>query len=152
MSVASDVWADDELTAERPERCWDRSHDRTSTKEFAMRLAVWVLVALPLASASVAAAGDISGRWTIEGDVQGNAVNLNCQVQQSADAKIAGKCDLNGTDKTEIAGAVKDTSIKFAFTVGEYTLTYTGVVQGDTITGDIEVAGASGRFTAKRAK
>ena len=31
-----------------------------------------------------------------------------------------------------------------------YALTYTGTFKGDTMTGDIEVAGATGKFTGKR--
>ena len=107
-----------------------------------------MLTALPLAHATVVAA-DLSGNWTIDGDVQGNPVNLTCVVQQSADAKIAGKCQVSGME-TEIAGTAKDAAFKFSFTVQGYTLTYTGTVEGDAMSGDIEVAGAYGKFTGKR--
>jgi hypothetical protein len=33
-----------------------------------------------------------------------------------------------------------------------YTLTYSGTVEGDSMNGDIEVAGATGKFTGKRTK
>jgi hypothetical protein len=106
------------------------------------------LLMLPLAAAGIAAA-DLSGNWTIDGDVQGNPVNLTCVVQQ-ADAKIAGKCQVNGMEATEIEGTAKDAAFKFAFTVQGYTLTYSGTLEGDTMTGDIEVAGATGKFSGKR--
>ena len=93
---------------------------------------------------------DLSGNWTIDGDVQGNPVNMTCAVQQSADLKITGKCVINGADNTEIEGTAKDASFKFSFTVQGYTLTYTGTVDGDTMNGDIEVAGVTGKFTGKR--
>ena len=117
-----------------------------------MRLAILLLAALLGAAANSAAAEEMSGQWTIEGDVQGNQVNLNCTFAQSADAKLAGKCEVNGMDVTEIAGDVKDAEFKFSFTVAGYTLTYTGKRQGDTVGGDIEVAGVGGKFTGKRVK
>lgn len=106
-------------------------------------------VVLALSATGIAAA-DLSGKWTIDGDVQGNPVNLACDVQQAADATIAGKCQVNGMDPTELDGTVKDSAFKFSFTVQGYTLTYTGTVEGDTMSGDIEVSGATGKFSGKR--
>jgi hypothetical protein len=60
-----------------------------------------MLLMLPLATASIAAA-DLSGKWTIDGDVAGNPVNLTCAVKQDADAKITGNCQVNGMEATEI--------------------------------------------------
>lgn len=111
------------------------------------RLTVMLLM-LPLLTERIAAA-DLSGNWTIDGDVQGNPVNLTCAVQQ-ADLKIAGKCQVNGMEATEIEGAAKDAAFKFSFTVQGYTLTYSGTVEGNSMTGDIEVAGATGKFSGKR--
>lgn len=110
-----------------------------------MKVAILVLAALQ------PAAGDLSGKWAIEGDVQGNAVSLNCVVQQK-EATIAGTCEVNGMAAVQMAGDVKNTDFKFSFTVAGYTLTYTGSIQGDTVGGDIEVSGASGKFTGKRVK
>ena len=107
-----------------------------------------LLLTLPLAPANAAA--DLSGNWTIDGDVQGNPVNMTCAVQQSADLKIAGRCQINGAENTEIDGTAKDDTFKFSFTVQGYTLNYSGTFKGDTMTGDIEVAGATGKFTGKR--
>jgi hypothetical protein len=50
----------------------------------------------------------------------------------------------------EIAGTAKDADFKFSFTVQGYTLTYTGTVEGDAMSGEIEVAGPYGKFTGKR--
>jgi hypothetical protein len=112
-----------------------------------MRFFILVL-ALPIA----AAAPDLSGKWTIDGDVVGNPVSLNCAFQQSVEGKVAGKCGVNGMDPSEIAGDVKDAEFKFSFDTGGYTLTYTGTVQGDTVKGKIEVAGVTGTFTGTRVK
>ena len=116
-----------------------------------MKLAGLVLMTLSLLSTGRTAA-DLSGSWTIDGDVQGNAVGLACVITQTADAKIAGKCQVNGSETTEIEGAAKDAGFKFAFTIQGYTLTYSGTVEGDAMNGDIEVAGATGKFTGKRTK
>jgi len=117
-----------------------------------MRLAILLLAALPLAAANRAVADEMSGQWALEGDVQGNQVNLNCTFAQSADAKLAGKCVVNGMETTEIAGEVKDAGFTFSFTVAGYTLVYTGTVMGDAVGGDIAVAGVTGKFTGKRIK
>jgi len=109
-------------------------------------LVVMTLSFLPAGMAPV----DLSGNWTIDGDVQGNPVGLTCAVQQSADLKITGKCQINGSENADIEGTAKDATFKFAFTVQGYTLTYTGTLEGETMSGDIEVAGANGKFTGKR--
>ena len=116
-----------------------------------MRMIGLALLLLMPPVAPVNTAADLSGNWSIDGDVQGNPVNLTCAVQQSADLKIAGKCQVNGSETAEIAGTAKDAAFKFSFTVQGYTLTYSGTLEGDTMTGDIEVAGANGKFTGKRA-
>jgi len=102
------------------------------------------------AAPAVISAADLTGKWTIDGDVQGNPVNMECTVTQAADAKITGKCLLNGSEQTEIEGAAKEANFKFSFTVQGYTLTYTGTLEGDTISGDIDVAGTTGKFNGKR--
>jgi len=111
--------------------------------------AILLLAALPLAAANGAA-----GKWTIEGEVAGYPLNMTCSVQQDADAKLAGTCELKGNDGTEnvkLAGLAKGEKIQFSFTTGSgYTLQFTGGVQSDTMKGDIEVSGASGNFTGKR--
>lgn len=104
---------------------------------------------LSLATAGMSAA-DMSGKWNIDGDVAGNPVNLICTVKQDADAKITGSCDVNGMGASDIEGAAKDATFKFSFTVQGYLLTYTGTLEGDSVSGDIEVAGTQGKFSGKR--
>lgn len=116
-----------------------------------MRLATVVFI-LVMALTSIEAAADATGKWAISGDVQGNAVNLDCTITQGADATITGRCQVNGGETAEIAGAVKDTSVQFSFTVAGYTLTYSGTLAGESVSGTIEVAGASGSFSGTRAK
>jgi hypothetical protein len=116
-----------------------------------MRLASAVLTTM-MALVSAEAAADLSGKWAISGDVQGNAVNLDCTIKQGADAALTGQCQVNGGETAAITGAVKDTSLQFSFTVAGYTLNYSGTLAGETVSGTIEVAGASGTFSGTRAK
>jgi hypothetical protein len=120
----------------------------TNQQEREMRLVGATFVLLLLIASRVVAA-DLTGNWSIDGDVQGNAVNLACVVQESADAKISGKCQVNGIE-TEIQGTAKDATFRFWFTVQGYELTYNGTLEGDSIKGSIEVAGATGSFNGKR--
>ena len=116
-----------------------------------MRLATLILTIVPLVPAGATAADDLSGKWTIDGDVQGNAFTLNCTLKQVAEARLGGECEVNGMT-SEVTGTVKDTDVQFSVTVSGYTLNYTGKVQGDSVEGGIEVAGASGTFSGRRAK
>jgi hypothetical protein len=116
-----------------------------------MRLATLMLTLVTLVPAAAAAADDFTGKWTIDGDVQGNFFTLNCAVKQGADATLSGQCEGNGMS-TELSGTVKDTDVQFSVTLSGYSLSYTGKVQGDTVSGGIQVAGASGTFSGKRAK
>jgi hypothetical protein len=114
-----------------------------------MRPISLTLCAVFLSLVRAGAALDLSGNWIIDGDVQGNAVSLACAVKQDA-AKIAGKCQVNGTENTEMEGTAGDKDFKFAFSVQGYTLTYSGTFDGDAMSGDIEVAGVTGKFSGKR--
>jgi hypothetical protein len=120
-------------------------------KDFHLRLNI-VLIACAFLSLTAYAA-DFSGKWKIEGDIQGNPVNLDCSVQQpNAEDKIAGSCTINSGESVDISGAVKGEKVNFSFTAGGYTLTFMGTLDSETMKGDIEVAGTTGTFTGKRAK
>jgi len=116
-----------------------------------MRLAALVMFVASLAPARAAASDDLSGNWTIDGDVQGNAFTLNCTVKQGTEAALSGQCEVNGMT-SELTGTVKDADIQFSVTISGYTLNYSGKVEGDTVAGGIEVAGATGTFSGRRAK
>ena len=111
-----------------------------------------VIVATLFAPGTTGATADLSGKWTLNGDVQGNAVNLDCSFTEATDTKLAGRCQVNGMEAVEVSGTVKGAVVEFSFTVGGYTLNYSGKVDGDAMAGAIEVAGASGTFSGSRAK
>lgn len=111
-----------------------------------------VMTATLVATGTAHATADVSGKWTLNGDVQGNAVNLDCAFTEGADTKLAGRCQVNGMEAVDVSGAVKGAAVEFSFTVAGYTLNYSGKIDGDAIAGAIEVAGASGTFSGSRAK
>jgi len=117
-----------------------------------MRLATLMMMGIVLLWTTGVAAADLTGKWTFNGDIQGNAVVLNCDVKQSAEAKLAGPCDVSGAERVEMAGSVKEAAVTFSITVQGYTLNYTGKIEGDKVSGSIEVEGASGTFEGQRGK
>jgi hypothetical protein len=99
----------------------------------------------------IAAAADVSGKWSIQGDVQGNAVGLDCSaLKQTPDGKITGSCTINGGDAVTVNGEVKGDKVRFSFETGGYTLEYAGDLSADAMKGEIQVAGVSGTFEGKR--
>lgn len=94
-----------------------------------------------------AAAADLSGSWTIAGDVVGNAVNMSCAFTQDG-AKVTGACD--GVTTT---GSVTADKVTFQHTQQGYELTYSGTLDatGSSMKGEIAVAGVTGTFSATKA-
>jgi hypothetical protein len=111
-----------------------------------------MIIATLLAPATTGATADLSGKWTLNGDVQGNPVNLDCAFTEASDTKLAGRCQVNGIQAVDVSGAVTGAAVEFSFTVAGYTLNYRGKLDGDNMAGAIEVAGASGAFSGSRAK
>ena len=96
------------------------------------------------------AAADVSGTWTLTGDVVGNPVNMTCTFKQDA-AKITGTCvGDNGSIPT--TGSVDGDTLVFQHSVQSYDLTYTGRIDaaGAAMQGEIAVAGVTGTFSAKK--
>jgi hypothetical protein len=112
-----------------------------------MRFGLLFLAALPLLAAVDA---DMTGKWTLEGEVAGHTISMSCAVKQNPETKITGKCTVNGGEEVEIAGENKEAKVSFVFDVQGYTLTYTGQLEGNAVKGEIEVAGATGTFSGKR--
>jgi hypothetical protein len=55
-----------------------------------------------------------------------------------------------GGDTVDISGEVKEDKIRLTFETGGYKLEYSGAVSGESMKGEIQVAGATGTFTGKR--
>ena len=100
-----------------------------------------------------ALAADVSGRWNLDGDVQGNPIKAACDLKQDG-TQLTGTCKAEDHDPWKVAGKVEESKITFSYDVEHegqtYTLVYTGTIDGNSMKGDIEVAGVAGEFTAKK--
>jgi len=99
------------------------------------------------------AAADVTGDWSINGDVAGNPVVAVCTLKQDSD-KLTGTCkgDAAGTPLT---GDVNDKKVTFTYELDyqgqHYTLVYAATLESDTsMKGTIDVGVANGDFTAKK--
>jgi len=114
-----------------------------------------LLTAILLSAGLLSTHGDVSGDWTIVGDVQGVPINDVCTLVQT-DGKLAGSCTLQDK-KYETTGSVDDRKVVIKHG-GEYngdplTLTYTGVMADDgSFSGSIYVdpMAVDGSFSAKK--
>ena len=100
-----------------------------------------------------AAAADISGSWTMTGEVVGNSIDMKCAFTQ-AGAKLTGNCT-GARGATPTTGSVADNAVTFQISVNQgqvYELTYTGTLDaaGTSMKGEIAVMGVSGTFSAKK--
>ncbi len=98
-------------------------------------------------------AADISGSWTLTGDVVGNAISMKCAFKQSG-AALTGTCT-GGDGSSPTTGSVAEGKVTFTHTVNRgqaYELTYTGTLDsaGTSMKGDIAVMGVSGTFSATK--
>lgn len=118
----------------------------------------WIGLAFLVAVPAVAAAPsdiDVTGTWTISGDVQGVEVPETCTLTQK-DVALTGSCDTN-TGKYDTKGKVDGKTVTFShggkYDGNDLTLTYTGKLADDgSVSGTIDVDpfNVSGSFTAKK--
>jgi hypothetical protein len=104
--------------------------------------------ALPLAAA------DISGGWSLKGEIAGNNLDVKCVLKQESE-KLAGTCRTNEMPEAKTTGEVKDKTVTIQYDVDyqgqTYTLVYTGTMDTDTsLKGTVEAGGASGDFTGTK--
>ncbi len=123
----------------------------------------WILCALAAAMPALAATApraaapdvDLSGTWSISGDVQGVGVEETCTVVQQ-DAALSGSCDTS-TGKYDLRGKLDGRTATFShggkYQGSDLTITFTGKVGADgTMTGtmDVDPFNATGSFSAKK--
>jgi len=116
------------------------------------RIALAALAATMLVTP--AAAADVSGNWTFVGEVVGNAINMKCAFRQEA-GKIAATCTHQGLPTGPTTVDVSGDQVTFSHQVDNgnaYDLTFTGTLDaaGNSMKGDIAVAGVSGTFSGTR--
>jgi hypothetical protein len=101
-----------------------------------------------------ASAADLSGTWTLTGDVEGNEINLKCILTQTGE-KLSGTC--TGTGNTAATtGAVTANKVTLQNTLTkdaqDYLLNYTGTLDdaATSVQGTIAVAQYSGTWAMKK--
>lgn len=119
------------------------------------------VLALALAGATAPPA-DVSGLWKLTAKVDGFGFVLHCRLAQAGE-KITGQCtDMSTSDPQHrpqgshvlTSGRVEGDRVSFAyrthFLLVPFTASYSGVLSGDTITGEAAAPGHKGVFTAIR--
>jgi hypothetical protein len=114
------------------------------------------------AIAAPAAAADVSGVWRLKAHVDGFRFELECKLAQTG-AQVSGVCTDLATNSAEhkpqgshalTMGEVDGDRLTFAyrthFLLVPFTASYSGVVSGDTITGEARAPGHNGTFVATR--
>jgi hypothetical protein len=111
---------------------------------------------LLIVSVFPAVAADITGKWSIDGSMNGNPISFDCTFEQK-EHTVTGSC--KGYDlASPVTGAVSGEGIRFSivynFAGVPYTCTYTGRLTSDTeLKGSVTVAGidgSRGEFTGKK--
>ena len=117
---------------------------------------------ISVAAAAPAAAEDAAGRWAVTGHVAGKDFTLDCRFAQAVQ-RLSGACVDGPTGDNKIKGGRSHaltkgsvTGNKVAFTyqssVGilPFDVNYTGVRDGEHMTGQLSALGKTGTFTANR--
>lgn len=114
----------------------------------------FILVASALAALAIPSfAADISGSWTISGDVVGNAINMKCAFTQNG-PNVSGTCS-GDAGSAPTKGTIAADKVSFTHTVQRdqaYELTYTGTLDaaGTSMKGEIAVMGVTGTFSGTK--
>src|SRR5205809_682018 len=93
------------------------------------------LLALAIFSALPLTAADLTGHWIFDGEVNGNPVQLECDLKQEG-AKLSGTCKTQ-TGEVQLAGETNDPKVRFSYSVdyqgSTYTLYYSGTLESDSV-------------------
>ena len=116
----------------------------------------WIACALLMGLPALAAApDDITGAWTLTGDVQGITVTENCNFTV-ADTALTGSC-VTDSGKYDTTGKVDGKTVTFhhggKYNGDDFVITYTGKLGTDgAITGtmDVDPFSVTGSFTGKK--
>ncbi|MGI4756415.1 MAG: hypothetical protein ACRYGF_06145 [Janthinobacterium lividum] len=117
-------------------------------------IALALFAALP-AAALAPADVDLSGTWTVAGDVQGVAVEETCTLVQQ-DVVLTGSCDTS-SGKYDVKGKIDGKTATFShggkYQGSDFVMTFTGKIGADgamTGTMDVDPFNVTGSFSAKK--
>ncbi|RYF88972.1 MAG: hypothetical protein EON95_19550 [Caulobacteraceae bacterium] len=121
-----------------------------------MKTAALTLAALlMLGYAAQAQTDPVAGTWKLKGKVQTFGFTLTCRFTRSGDT-LGGTCFDGGTNKAHPLKSGRVTGDKVVWTYGsdfmgqKFDVTYSGVVKGGAISGEVDAAGRKGSFSGAR--
>jgi len=99
-------------------------------------------------------AADVTGKWVLRVELDVGSGNATFDFKQEGE-NLTGRYS-GRLGKADVTGKVKGDDIDFTFhakgDIGEMTVTYTGKVTGNSMTGKVKYgSAASGTFSGKRA-
>lgn len=114
------------------------------------------------AGSALPAAAQVAGPWRVTGDIAGHGFVLDCRFEPH-DARFGGICvETGGSDSHVKAGKIhtlsqgsfSDRHVGWAYPVSvmflSFDITFTGTLDGNTISGVVSGSGRKGKFTAAR--
>jgi len=126
-------------------------------KKFVLVAAVLALVVVPAFAqdATKAKNVDVTGTWDSTAESPQGAISSVATYKQEGE-KLTGT-HVGQMGEVQLKGTVKGNEIAYTITVDaqgqQFTLTYAGKIEGDTITGTVEFGGmGSATWTCKRKK
>lgn len=115
-------------------------------------------LAITLLAAPAFAQSDASGRWVIEGEVDGDELVIHCDFEQDGTA-LDGVChDYTPDGKAHplTSGSVQGDTIRFTyrsrFLLIPFTAEFVGTLNGDRVSGRAGAVGRDGEFSGRRAR
>ena len=119
------------------------------------KLAITIVLVSSIAFAQTTATS-LSGKWKVHSDVAGNESDSDCTFTQTGN-DLAGTCSTD-KDPVKITGKVDGKKVSWSYK-SDYngtplTISLTGTIDGDKITGDenVDPFNVTGDFTATRSK
>lgn len=117
------------------------------------RLILAATAVLAFASPAIAEDANVAGKWMMTVETQAGTGNPTFDLKQEG-SKITGQY-AGQLGEAPVTGTVKGNEITFGFKVSgqgqEMEVTYTGVVEGDTMKGKVSLGDfGEGTFTGKR--
>ncbi len=118
-------------------------------KAFRLTSLLTLLLLLSAIISAAVQAVDVTGKWNMKVELNvgnGTPVFVLKQVGESITGTYMGQLG-----ETTVIGTLKGTDIRLTFTGGEYTVVYTGIVEGNTMKGKVAIGDvAEGIFSGSK--
>ncbi len=121
-----------------------------------MKTAITLALAIALIGlAAMAQTDPVAGTWRFKGKVQTFGFALTCKFTRSGDS-LGGTCFDGGTNKAHPLKSGRVTGDRIVWTYGsdfmakKFDVTYTGTLQGGSMSGGVDAAGRKGTFSGVR--